>query len=97
MHSVESENKLIRFCLNKKRTNMIFKMAEGFWHVESPADRPGFSRVWLKADLVTSRIIPPLLLDYASARALPRATSWIRPYFEKSGKINTYDASNMLL
>ena len=84
LHTIHSENRTIKFRLNPKRTNPVFSDAHGFWHVEEPSDRPtGYSRVYLSASIVASRLLPPFFLDYAAMRALPRASMWIQPYFCK--------------
>jgi hypothetical protein len=81
-HQLWREQRTIMFRLDKSRPNLVFEEAEGFWHVQVPADRPkGYSRVYLTANIVAARMIPPLILDYAAARALPRATKWMLPYF----------------
>lgn len=38
-------------------------------------------RVWLKARIKVSRVIPTFVVDYAASRALPRATGWLKPFF----------------
>ena len=81
-HQLLREQRTIMFRLDKSRPNLVFEEAEGYWHVQAPADRPkGYSRVYLTANIVATRMIPPLILDYAAARALPRATKWLLPYF----------------
>ena len=85
LHTVNTEDRTIQFRLNPNRLNPVFSEAAGFWHVEAPEDRPkGYSRVFLSANIRVSRFVPPFLLDYASSKALPRASTWIRPYFEET-------------
>ena len=85
LHTINTEDRTIQFRLNPNRINPIFNEAAGFWHVEAPEDRPqGYSRVFLSANIRVSRFLPPFLLDYASSKALPRASTWIRPYFEET-------------
>ena len=85
LHTINAKERTIKFRLNPNRVNPVFSEAAGFWHVEAPADRPeGYSRVYLNASIRVSRFVPPFLLDYASSKALPRASTWIRPYFEES-------------
>lgn len=83
VNRVYPEKRLIRFSLDPSRPNLVLRQADGFWYVENLSDRPGYSRVWLSASVVASRLIPNIIVDYASMRALPRATSWMQPYFEK--------------
>jgi hypothetical protein len=75
------EENAITFRLDRERPNLVMREAEGFWLVESPPDRPGYTRVWLGANIVVSRLVPTVIVDYAAARALPRATSWLHSYF----------------
>lgn len=84
LHTVNKKERTIKFALNPNRVNPVFSRAAGFWHVEAPTDRPnGYSRVYLSASISVSRFVPPFLLDYAASKALPRASTWIRPYFEE--------------
>ncbi|KAG5187518.1 hypothetical protein JKP88DRAFT_178923 [Tribonema minus] len=62
----------------------LFKEARGVWYVEpAPEGRAGVSRVWLVASLRVQRAVPGFLVDYAAARALPRATAWVKPACER--------------
>lgn len=81
VHTIIRDQRLIKFQLDDTRTNMVMKRANGFWHVQDPPDRPGFSRVWLSAEVVASMLVPTMIVDYAANRALPRATRWLQPYF----------------
>jgi hypothetical protein len=60
---------------------MVMRGADGFWFVESIPDRPDISRVWLVASITCSSLVPRMIVDYAASRALPRATTWLKPYF----------------
>jgi ribosome-associated toxin RatA of RatAB toxin-antitoxin module len=81
-HKVLKEQKIIRFNIDQSRPNLVFREADGFWHVQEPSDRPkGYCRVYLSANILAHPMVPPLLLDYAATRALPRATKWLKPYF----------------
>lgn len=90
LHTIYEKDRTIKFRLNPNRSNPVFNDAQGFWHVEQPEERPdGYSRVYLSASIVASRLLPPFILDYASAKALPRASTWIQPFFaEKTGHID---------
>ena len=82
VHTICPEDQIIRFTLDRNRPNLVMREADGFWLVEAPADRPsGYSRVWLSANIVVSRVVPTMLVDYAAARALPRATMWLQDFF----------------
>jgi len=81
VNRVYPEKRLIKFSLDPSRPNLVLRQADGFWYVEKLADRPGYSRVWLSASVVASRLIPTVIVDYAAKRALPRASSWLQPYF----------------
>lgn len=82
VHTVCPDEQLIKFTLDRSRPNLVLREADGFWLVQAPADRPaGYSRVWLSANIVVSRVVPTVLVDYAASRALPRATSWLQTFF----------------
>ena len=91
VNRVYPDKRLIRFSLDPSRPNLVLRQADGFWYVEKIIDRPGYSRVWLSASVVASRLIPTIIVDYAAMRALPRATSWLQPYFEKIPYFNRAD------
>ena len=91
VNRVYPDKRLIRFSLDPSRPNLVLRQADGFWYVEKIIDRPGYSRVWLSASVVASRLIPTIIVDYAAMRALPRATSWLQPYFEKIPYFNRDD------
>jgi hypothetical protein len=80
---VYREKRVIKFSLDPSRPNLVLRQADGFWYVEKLVDRPGYSRVWLSASVIASRLIPTVIVDYAAMRALPRASSWLQPYFAK--------------
>lgn len=84
VHTVIPEEKSIKFSLDENQPNLVLRRADGFWHVQSLPERPGFSRVWLSASVVASRFVPTMIVDYAASRALPRATTWLQPYFEQN-------------
>jgi ribosome-associated toxin RatA of RatAB toxin-antitoxin module len=81
-HSVLPDQRLLKFSLDENQINLVVKEAEGFWHVQVPADRPaGYCRVYLSAQVLTDTMVPSLILDYAVSRALSRATKWLKPFF----------------
>lgn len=65
-----------------KAGRAVLREATGFFFVESPPDRPGYSRVWMLAKVNVNRFVPGGVVDYASGRALPRASNWIKPTCE---------------
>jgi len=82
MQTVLREQRVIKFSLdNSRSTNLVLRQAEGYWHVQQPTDRPGYARVYLSTNIVVSRLIPSVIVDYAAARALPRATTWLMDRF----------------
>ena len=84
VHEKFPSKRLVKFSLDADKPNLVLKKAGGFWYVEDAADRPGYTRVYLSASVACSVFVPTLIVDYAAARALPRATSWLRPFFEKT-------------
>ena len=79
----DSRQKL-SFFLDSKSRNLVMKEAAGFWHIETDAQglKPGHVREWLCASIRISRVVPRWVVDYAARRALPRATTWLRPAAE---------------
>lgn len=85
VHTVSPETDTISFSLDRSRPNLVLREASGFWHLQTPADRPeGFTRVWFSASVVATRLLPTFIVDYAASKALPRATNWMQPYFQSS-------------
>eukprot|EP01042_Synura_sphagnicola_P003721 gene3721-4642_t len=84
-HTIRAEERLINFSLERNRPNPVLRSAEGFWFVESPADRTdGYTRVWFHAAVIASPLLPASLVDYAAGKALAKATNWIQPYFSSN-------------
>mmetsp|Transcript_16591 Transcript_16591/g.23452 ORF Transcript_16591/g.23452 Transcript_16591/m.23452 type:complete len:297 (+) Transcript_16591:194-1084(+) len=83
----QPETNSITFELDPECTSAgksILKEARGKWYIQSsPKFKPGYCRVYLMANLVVSSFVPGFLVDYASARALPRASSWLKPTCER--------------
>ena len=84
VHEILPNNRLVKFSLDADKPNLVLKKAGGFWYMEDVADRPGYTRVYLSASVDCSIFVPTFIVDYAAARALPRATSWLKPHFEKT-------------
>jgi len=83
LHFFNPERSHLKFHLDPSSTNRILKEAEGMWFVETPASAPGLKpghvRVWFRASVVVSRLVPSFVVDYAQSRALRRVTSWLKP------------------
>ena len=83
LHFFNPERSHLKFHLDPSSTNRILKEAEGMWFVETlasaPGLKPGHVRVWFRASVVVSRLVPSFVVDYAQSRALRRATSWLKP------------------
>ncbi|CAK0795478.1 unnamed protein product, partial [Prorocentrum cordatum] len=88
VHSVDLGAGLVCFDLDRESPGVFLQEVSGFWHVQpEPDGRPGFSRVWLKVDdLRAAGWVPCWLVDYASERALRRATAWLKPQAEAAAE-----------
>jgi len=77
------------FSLDPECTNIVLKSAKGIWHTQSNPDGRGedWTRVYLICELRVSRVLPAFVVDYASKRAMPRATSWLKPQVETASKL----------
>jgi len=84
VNSVNFKAGFVKFDLDPKVSAMMLQDVAGFWHVEMLDDHPNvLSRVWLKVDLRAASWLPHWLIDYASERALGRATAWLKPNVEE--------------
>jgi len=95
-HIVDHDEKIIRFSLDRSRSNLVFKKADGFWFIQADPSNASRCRVWLYASIVCSRIVPTWIVDYAACRALPRATNWIRPHFSTLQQASKGSGSSIL-
>lgn len=86
---------LIRFQLDPTRPNLVMRIADGFWFTETVPSMDESStprtRVWLSANIMASRLVPSLVVDYAAYKALPRATTWLQPYFSGTPLKETFE------
>eukprot|EP00438_Fugacium_kawagutii_P029492 Skav223540 [mRNA] locus=scaffold4327:43204:47174:- [translate_table: standard] len=82
VHNVSREEGLVRFDLDPTVSAMMLNQVTGFWYVEA-LETEGVSRVWLRVDLCAANWLPHWLIDYASERALTRATAWLKPNVEE--------------
>ena len=46
------------------------------------SNQQDYTRVWLLCEVQVSRLLPQWITDYAARRAMPRATTWLRPQVE---------------
>lgn len=75
------------FNLDRSCTNMVLKGAKGIWHIAAnPEGREGYTRVYLLCEVQISRALPSFIVDYAADRAMPRATTWLKPYVERAAE-----------
>lgn len=82
------------FTLDPASTNPVLKYAKGIWYTQSDPDgKEGYTRVWLLCELRVSRILPQWIVDYAAARAMPRATTWLKPQTEAAAMLWLKDSA----
>ncbi|KAL7486528.1 hypothetical protein ACHAW6_012133 [Cyclotella cf. meneghiniana] len=82
------------FTLDPASRNMVLKYAKGIWHTQSnPDGKEGYTRVWLLCELSVSRLLPQWIVDYAAARAMPRATTWLKPQVEAAATLWLKDSA----
>jgi len=93
LHTLFREQRVIKFSLDNSRQNLVMRQAEGFWHVQVAHDHPGHSRVYLSTNIIVANVIPSIIVDYAAARALPRATTWLEN-FDFSQEDQTFMSSS---
>jgi hypothetical protein len=77
------------FTLDPACTNLVLRNAKGVWHTQNNVEglREGHTRVWLLCELKVSPILPKWIVDYAAQRAMPRATTWIKPTVEAAASL----------
>lgn len=76
------DTNMLEFRMDPERAAPFLEDARGFWFMEAVEPDDSFStrtRIWLVADLACSTLLPTAIVDYAAARALPRATTWLQP------------------
>merc|ERR1740129_1167837 len=66
-------------------TNLVLQAAKGVWYTQSNPDNKGheYTRVWLLCEVKVSRMLPMWITSYTAKRAMPRATTWLKPTVEK--------------
>jgi hypothetical protein len=67
----------MEFSLDPACKNVVLQDAKGIWYTQSLEN--GKTRVWLLCELVVSSLLPSFIVDYTAKRAMPRASTWIRP------------------
>lgn len=77
------------FTLDPACTNLVLQNAKGVWHTQSNPDGRGeeYTRVWLLCELKVSSLLPKWIVDYAAKKAMPRASSWIKPHCEAAAEL----------
>jgi hypothetical protein len=77
------------FTLDPACTNAVLRNAKGVWYTQSSPDGRGdrYTRVWLLCELGVSSLLPQWITDYAAKRAMPRATTWIKPHVEAAAEL----------
>jgi len=76
------------FTLDPASSNVVLKYAKGIWYTQSnPDGKEGHTRVWLLCELRVSRLLPQWIVDYAASRAMPRATTWLKPQVETAAQL----------
>lgn len=82
------------FTLDPASRNMALKYAKGIWYTQSnPDGKEGYTRVWLLCELRVSRLLPQWIVDYAASRAMPRATTWLKPQTEAAAMLWLKDSA----
>jgi len=76
------------FTLDPACKNLVLQDAKGIWYTQSNPDGldENVTRVWLLCSLKVSKILPTFIVDYTANRAMPRATTWLRPTVELKKK-----------
>jgi len=77
------------FTLDPECTNIVLKAAKGIWHTQSNPDGRGeeYTRVWLLCEIKVSSVLPAFIVDYTAKRAMPRATTWLKPQVEAAANL----------
>jgi hypothetical protein len=76
------------FTLDRACTNAVLQDAKGIWYTQNNPDSRGeeYTRVWLFCEVKVSPLLPSFIVDYAANRAMPRATTWLKPTVEAAAK-----------
>jgi hypothetical protein len=49
--------------------------------------RQEYTRVWLLCEVSVSKVLPSFIVDYTAKKAMPRATSWLKPQVEAAASL----------
>lgn len=73
------------FTLDRANKGAVLQDAKGIWYTQRNPDGRGenVTRVWLLCSLKVSKLLPTFIVDYAANRAMPRATTWLKPTVEQ--------------
>jgi len=91
------DQNMLTFEMDKKRPAPFLEEARGFWYLEkeeSEGEEPR-TRIWLVADIACSQLLPTAIVDYAAARALPRATTWLQPVMKDMAEKMRYQKRDL--
>lgn len=77
------------FTLDPECTNLVLKSAKGIWHVQRNPDGRGneWCRVWLLCEVKVSSLLPSFIVEYTAQRAMPRATTWLKPQVDAAAQL----------
>jgi len=77
------------FTLDPACTNLVLQSAKGVWHTQRNPDGKGeeYTRVWLLCEVQVSSLLPRWITDYAARKAMPRATTWLKPQVEAAASL----------
>jgi hypothetical protein len=68
--------------LDNDFSNAVLQSAKGIWYTQRISDN--VTRLWLLCDLTVSPLLPPFIVDSAATKAMPSASTWIRPAVAKA-------------
>jgi hypothetical protein len=68
--------------LDNDFSNAVLQSAKGIWYAQRIS--ANVTRLWLLCDLTVSPLLPPFIVDSAATKAMPHASTWIRPAVAKA-------------
>jgi len=78
------QQNMLEFTIDPERPAPFLEDATGFWFLEDVSSGAETrTRVWLVAGIACSALLPTAIVDYAASKALPRATTWVKPVMEE--------------
>lgn len=85
----------MEFTLDKACKNVVLQDAKGIWYTQQIENDNGpITRLWLLCELHVSSMLPQFIVDYATSKAMPKATAWIMPAVERLRKEFKLDDNN---